>query len=64
MDKSGARISCPTSKYIIIPIEVKELYIASPENCKSVIIIETIYTDRYKPLPPFIIIPGKKIINN
>ena len=64
MDKSEARISCPTSKYIIMPIEVKKLYTASPENCKLVTIIETIYADRHKPLPLFIIASGKKIINN
>jgi hypothetical protein len=64
MDESGARISCPTGKYVIVPIEVKELYMASPENRKSVTIIETIYTDGRKPLSPFIITPGKKIIDN
>jgi hypothetical protein len=64
MDKSEARISCPTGEHIIVPIEVKELYTASPENRKSVIIIETIYTDSCKPLPPFVIAPGKKIIDN
>ena len=64
MNELGARISYPTSKYIIIPIEVKELYIASPENYKLVIIIKTIYIDRYKPLSLFIITSRKKIINN
>ena len=64
MDELGARISCPTSKYIIILIEVKELYIASPENRKLVIIIKTIYINRYKPLSLFIITSGKKIIDN
>jgi hypothetical protein len=64
MNKLEACISCPTSKYIIIPIKVKELYIVSPENRKLVIIIKTIYINRYKPLPLFIIIPRKKIIDN
>jgi len=64
MDKSGARISCPTSKHVIVPIEVKELYIASPENRKLVTIIETIHIDSREPLPPFVIAPGKKIIDN
>ena len=64
MDESGARISYPTSKYVIVPIEVKELYTASPENRKLVTIIETIYADRRKPLPLFIIASGKKIIDN
>jgi hypothetical protein len=47
-----------------MPIEVKELYIASPENRKLVTIIETIYINRHKPLSLFIIASGKKIINN
>jgi len=47
-----------------VPIEVKELYTASPENRKSVTIIETIYADSREPLPPFIITPRKKIIDN
>ena len=37
---------------------------ASPENRKLVTIIETIYADRRKPLPLFIIASGKKIIDN
>jgi len=64
MDESGARIGCPTGEYVIVPIEVKELYTASPENRKSVTIIETIYTDGRKPLLLFVIAPGKKIIDN
>ena len=47
-----------------MPIKVKELYMASPENYKLVIIIETIYIDSYKPLLLFVIASGKKIINN
>jgi len=64
MDESGARISCPTSEHVIVPIEVKELYTASPENRKLVTIIETIYIDSREPLLPFVITPRKKIIDN
>ena len=64
MDESGARISYPTSEHVIMPIEVKELYTASPENRKSITIIETIHVDSREPLPPFIITPRKKIIDN
>jgi hypothetical protein len=64
MDELRARISCLTSKYVIVPIEVKELYTASPENRKLVTIIETIYTDSREPLLPFVITPGKKIMDN
>jgi hypothetical protein len=64
MDESGARISYPTSKHVIVPIEVMELYTASPKNRKSVTIIETIHVDSREPLPLFVITPGKKIIDN
>ena len=64
MDKSGARISYPTSEHVIVPIEVKELYTASPENRKSVTIIETIHANSREPLPPFIIASRKKIMDN
>jgi hypothetical protein len=47
-----------------MPIEVKELYTASPKNRKLVTIIETIYVDSREPLLPFVITPGKKIIDN
>ncbi|RKF76592.1 putative sda1 domain protein, partial [Golovinomyces cichoracearum] len=51
MDESGARVGCPTGETVIVPIEVKELYTASSENRKST-------------LPPYIIAPGKKIMDN
>ena len=64
MDESGARVRCPGGEHVIVPTEVKELYTASPENRKSVTIIETILVDRRDPLPPFVIAPRKKIIDN
>jgi hypothetical protein len=64
MDELGARIGCPRGEHVIVPIEVKELYTASPENRKSVTIIETIQADGREPPPPFIITPGQKIIDN
>jgi hypothetical protein len=48
----------------VVPTKVKELYISSPENRKSVTIIESIITDGREPPPPFIITPGQKIIDN
>jgi len=64
MDESGARIGCPKGEDIIVPSDVKEHYSASPENRKSVTIIETISADGKKPIPPFIIVPGIKIMEN
>jgi hypothetical protein len=64
MDESGARVGCLRGEHVIVPIEVKELYTSSPENRKSVTIIETIIADRREPLLPFVITPGQKIMDN
>jgi hypothetical protein len=64
MDESGARIGYPGGEYIIVPVEVKEIYILSPENRKSVIVIEAIRTDGSDPPSPFIIVPGQRIMEN
>ncbi|RPA94366.1 hypothetical protein L873DRAFT_1793035 [Choiromyces venosus 120613-1] len=64
MDESGVRVGCPKGKSIIVPTQVKELYTASPENCKSLTIIETICTDGSPPIPPVVICPGEKIMEN
>lgn len=41
-----------------MPVEVKELYTASPKNWKSITVIETAIADGREPLPPFIIAPS------
>jgi hypothetical protein len=64
MDESGARLACPRSEEVIVPINCKELYTISPENRQSLTIIETVYADGREPLPPFIICPGKQIMDN
>ena len=43
IDKAGTRVRCPIRQRIIVPISIKELYIASLENRKLVIIIKTIF---------------------
>ena len=58
MDESRARVRCPRGEDVVVPTNIKELYIASPENRKSIIVIETIITDGREPLPLFIIAPG------
>ena len=57
MDESGARIGCPAGEHVVVPSEIKEMYTSSPENRKSVTVIETIIADGIEPLPPFIMIP-------
>ena len=44
--------------------DIKEIYIVSPENRRSMTIVEAIRADRSDPPPPFIIVPGQKIIEN
>jgi hypothetical protein len=64
MDESGARIRCPRAEHVVVPTEVKELYTLSPENRKSVTIIELIIADGREPPPLFVIAPGQKIMDN
>jgi hypothetical protein len=61
-DESGARVGCARRESIVVPIKVLEMYKASPENRKSVIICKAIYADGSPPPPLFIIIPRIKII--
>ena len=58
MDELGARVKCPSGEHVVVPIEVKELYIASPKNWKSVTIIKTIVADGREPPLLFIIAPS------
>jgi hypothetical protein len=64
MDESGARVGCPKGEEVIVPIEVKEMYTSSPENRKSVTIIEAISADGREPPPPLVICPGKRIMES
>ena len=64
MDDSGVRVGCPSGEKIIVPIGVDDQYSSSPENRKSITIIETIRADGSKTLPPFIIAPGAYIMEN
>jgi hypothetical protein len=61
-DKTGARVKCARFEDVIVPIEVMELYQASLENYKSITICKAIRADKSDPPPPFIIVPGKKVI--
>jgi hypothetical protein len=64
MDETGARVGCLRGQNIIVSTDIKEAYTRSPENRKSVTIIETVHTDGREPPPPFIIALGSKIIEN
>jgi hypothetical protein len=58
MDELGGRVGCLNREEVIALIEVKELYTASPENRKSMTIIEAICVDGSEPPPPMIICLG------
>jgi hypothetical protein len=58
------RVGCPSGEHIIVPSSIKEHYILSPENWKPLTIIDTLIADGRESLPPFIITPGKKIMEN
>ncbi|RPB00440.1 hypothetical protein L873DRAFT_1559953, partial [Choiromyces venosus 120613-1] len=64
IDESGIRIGCPTGETVIVPSEVKDLYTASPENRKSLTIIEAICADGSHPPPPVIICSEEKIMES
>jgi hypothetical protein len=64
MDETGARVTCPKGEEVVVLIQCKELYAKSPENRQSLTITETIFADGRDPLPPFIICPGKSIIDS
>ncbi|RPA93095.1 hypothetical protein L873DRAFT_1706970, partial [Choiromyces venosus 120613-1] len=64
IDESGIRIGCPTGKTVIVPSEVKNLYTASPENHKSLTIIEAICVNGSHHPPPVIICSGVVIMES
>jgi hypothetical protein len=64
IDKLGARVKCLRGEHVIVLAKVKELYTASLENKKSVIVVKTIIADRRKPLLLFVIALRKQIIDN
>jgi hypothetical protein len=63
-DETGVRVGCPGGEDIVVPIWMKEKYTPSPENRTSVSVIEDICADGSKPLPPAIICPGKRHMEN
>ena len=64
IDELGARVGYPKGEEVVILIEVKEIYTASPKNCKSITIIKAISTDGRELPPPFMICPRKHIIES
>ena len=61
-DEAGFRIGCMASQEILVPDEIKEFYVASPENRKSLTMIEVVNAAGDYPIPPFVILPGHEIM--
>src|SRR4029077_20977410 len=63
MDEKGCRIACPAGKEVVVPIEIKEMYVGVPENRLSLTVIESISADS-KAIPPVVIVPGGTIMES
>ncbi|KFY92000.1 hypothetical protein V500_04359 [Pseudogymnoascus sp. VKM F-4518 (FW-2643)] len=64
LDESGFRVGCPKGQEVIIPLDIKELYSLSPEDRRSITIIEAICANGQLPIPPMIIIQGKHYVHS
>jgi len=62
IDEKGVRLACPRGQQVVVPVEVKEIYVGIPENRLSVTVIKTIRTDRTTPTPLVVILPASRII--
>jgi hypothetical protein len=51
----------PAGEEVVVPIGIREIYTGIPENCISLIIIESISIDG-KSIPPVVIVPRIVII--
>ena len=64
MDESGVMIGVVKAEEVVLPIEQKEIHLASPQNRKSITIIEAIAADGIQSIPPAIICPGHRFIES
>ncbi len=61
-DEAGFRLGCLKGKEIMVPLDIREHYAISPENRRSVTIIEMINAAGEYPSPPMIIIQGHELM--
>ena len=52
-DEAGFRVGCMKDHEILVPSDIKDFYSISPENRKSLTIIESINAAGHQPPPPF-----------
>jgi hypothetical protein len=63
-DEAGFRVDCMQKGDILVPADICEFYSISPENRKSLTIIECINAAGHKPIPPVLIIQGQRLMQN
>lgn len=63
-DETNARLGCPGGQEVVVLTYIKELYAVSPENRRSVTVVECISADGRKPNAPTIIVPAKRYIED
>jgi hypothetical protein len=63
INKKGCQIACLASKEVIVPVEIKKIYIGIPKNRMSLTVIKSISADK-KAIPSVVIVPRKNIIIN
>lgn len=63
-DEAGFRVECIKRQDIIVPDDISEFYAISPENRKSLTVIEAVNAAGHKPIPPCLIIQGQELMEN
>ena len=63
MDELGVMIGVVKAEEVVLPIEQKEIYLASPQNRKS-LLIEAIAADGIQSISPAIICPGHRFMES
>ena len=63
-DETNARIGCPRGQEVVVPTYIHELYTLSPENRRSITVVESISADGREPPAPTIIVPVKRHIED
>jgi hypothetical protein len=61
INEKKARIACPTREEIVVPINIKEIYMGVLENRLYVIVVEYISADR-RAILLLVIVPGVMLI--
>jgi hypothetical protein len=63
-DEAGFRVGCMQKGDILVPDDICEYYSISPENRKSLTIIESVNAAGHKLIPPVLIIQEQRLMQN